>query len=621
LTRLLALESKAHETERATRTAARLLALDPVQETVHRALIRLYARQGRRAEALRQYQVCVSVLQRELRAEPEAETKHLYRELLQRTAPRGRVPEASARRGAGTSTRSAVAEAPAVEGQLIGRGAEMTRMRRAWAAAANGQGQVVVILGEAGIGKSRLLAEVMAEAAQQGGRAVVGHCYESEQILPFGPWVDAFRTGGIIANETALGQLNPAWRAELGRLVPEIAESGGPAPTGDRLLLFESVVHVVEQLAAAQPTVMALEDLHWSDELSLRLLAFVARRIRTAAVLIIATVREDEPGSGEALHIARDELEREAHCASLTLAPLSRADTAALVQTLVQTLAQKEEDDQAAAARADQVWAISEGNPFVAVETMRALQEGSMPAAPTSERSLPPRIREVIGRRLERVSSQAQELVAVAAVIGREFEFALLHRAGGMAERETALGVEELVRRRVLHGVGDGFEDLYASRLESHTTALGLHYLHAEAWDKASRYLFQAGTTARWRTAHRESAVCLTTETKRGFVAGADHGGIPAGVGPLHHPRHVRPARDGQDEHRSGRGLGRERAAVGLRRAQEEALSRPSGGYGAGGRPPARYRWSRARTWTSTASATASRCAASSRSRAGSAPG
>jgi tetratricopeptide (TPR) repeat protein len=138
--------------------------------------------------------------------------------------------------------------------------------------------------------------------------------------------------------------LNPAWRAELGRLLPEVVVTGGPAPTDDRLRLFESVAHVVEQLGATQPTVLGLEDLHWADEMSLRLLAFVARRIRAASVLIVATVREDEPASGEVLRLTGDELGREPHCGLLTLSPLSRTDTAALVRTLAQT----EGDDGAA---------------------------------------------------------------------------------------------------------------------------------------------------------------------------------------------------------------------------------------------------------------------------------
>src|SRR5262249_47955376 len=93
LTKVLAYQTRAGDAARAVHTAARLLALDPVQEPVHRALMRLYARQGRRAEALRQYQVCVNVLQRELRVEPEAETQHLYREILQQKGPPGATPE------------------------------------------------------------------------------------------------------------------------------------------------------------------------------------------------------------------------------------------------------------------------------------------------------------------------------------------------------------------------------------------------------------------------------------------------------------------------------------------------------------------------------------------------
>src|SRR5262245_46108183 len=148
LTRLLAHQSRAGETERAVHTAARLLALDPVQEGVHRTLMRLYARQGRRGEALRQYQVCAGVLQRELRAEPEAETKHLYRELLQQAARPRTAPEASPRQGPRAPARGAVVEPPVPEGRIIGREAQMTDLRRAWAAAGQGQGQVVVIVGE-----------------------------------------------------------------------------------------------------------------------------------------------------------------------------------------------------------------------------------------------------------------------------------------------------------------------------------------------------------------------------------------------------------------------------------------------------------------------------------------
>src|SRR5262245_11032863 len=175
LTRLLALQSKADETERAVHTAARLLALDPVQEAVHRALMRLYARQGRRGEALRQYQVCVGVLQRELRAEPEAETKHLYRELLRQTVPRAPVVQAAPRE-ARTTPRSLVANTPALEGRLIGREAELGQLQRLLDEAMQGSGRVATLVGEAGIGKTRLLAALAADALERGCRVLIGHC-------------------------------------------------------------------------------------------------------------------------------------------------------------------------------------------------------------------------------------------------------------------------------------------------------------------------------------------------------------------------------------------------------------------------------------------------------------
>src|SRR5262245_33694309 len=235
LTRLLALQSAAGETDSAVQTAARLLALDPLRENAHRALMRLYARQGRRAEALRQYQLCVTVLQRELRAEPEPETKHLYREVLQQTgtAPAGAARETTPAYAPATVSADLMGPLPAITGRLIGREAEMAQLGAAWTAAARGQGQVALIVGEAGIGKSRMLGEVAAQAIRERGRVVLGRSYESEQILPFGPWVDGLRTGRVLDDEALLARLNPAWRAELGRLVPELAVSGQAAPAGD----------------------------------------------------------------------------------------------------------------------------------------------------------------------------------------------------------------------------------------------------------------------------------------------------------------------------------------------------------------------------------------------------
>src|SRR5262249_37351295 len=176
-------------------------------------------------------------------------------------------------------------------------------------------------------------------------------------------------------------------------------------------------------------------------------------------------------------------------------------------------------DDGALGALAEQAWAASEGNPFVAVETVRAHAEGAVLTAGHGL-ALPERVRQIVGRRLERLSERGQSLTSVAAVIGREFDFALLTRAAGLGEEETASGVEELVRRHILHGVGERFdfshdrireaaygrilaprrrmlhrriaeaiEALHARHLTPHALALGLHYQSAEVWDRAVRSL------------------------------------------------------------------------------------------------------------------------------------
>src|SRR5207302_1143034 len=138
LARLLVLRTRAADTERAIHAASRLLALDPLQEPVHRTLMRLYARQGRRGAALRQYQLCVDVLQRELRAEPEAETQRAYREIVQQGPSRGVAADTSGDRSRPRPAAARAANLPAPESRLIGRAAEMGRLRQAWVAARRG---------------------------------------------------------------------------------------------------------------------------------------------------------------------------------------------------------------------------------------------------------------------------------------------------------------------------------------------------------------------------------------------------------------------------------------------------------------------------------------------------
>jgi len=451
LTRLLADQTETANTERPIQTALRLLALDPLQEAVHRSLMRLYARQGRRSAALKQYQICVGALQRELGAEPEAETKQLYQELLRRSVEGPRSAEAGAARGIRRSAAvPAPPDLPTTETPLVGRQDALERLRAGLEDAERGRGHVATVVGEAGIGKTRLISALAAEALSRNCRVLIGRCHESDSILPFGPWVDACRTGAVSSDEDILATVHPARRAELTRLFPEADMAGLPAASDSALPLFESVTELIERVSARQPLVLVLEDVHWADETSLRLLAYVVRRIATWPVLLVATARHEDLAEASMARRTMQDLSAGSGVTALALSPLSRSETILLVQALTRT----GETAPAAAHVEEQVWAMSEGNPFVAVEAVRALERGQETNGPPGAVTLPASVRDLIARRLDRLSTRSQQLVAVAAVIGRQFDFALLGSAGAIDEREVAESVEELVRQHVLQAVG-----------------------------------------------------------------------------------------------------------------------------------------------------------------------
>ena len=539
LGRLLTQQTKAAATERAIQTAMRLLALDPLQESVHRALMGLYARQGRRGAALKQYQMCVASFRRELGTEPEEETRRLYRDLLRR--PAEAVKAADHRRDrpsrSGPVRELAVPELLAAETPLFGRAVELARLRDLRDAAIQGQGGIATVVGEAGIGKTRLVGALVADALSQGCRILIGRCHESDSILPFGPWVDAFRSGEIGADEEILAAMHPTRRAELIRLLPEAGDADMVPASDTALRLFESVAELMEQVAARQPLVLVLEDLHWADEMSLRLLSFVSRRIPALPVLLVATAREEELADASMARRTLAELGHRVQAVPLALSPLSRADTALLARALTRV-----GSAPAFAHVQEQIWTMSEGNPFVAVEAMHALdQPGVESAAGTSPVAavLPASVRELVARRLDRLGARSQQLTAVAAVVGRRFDFPLLAAASGVDERDAAEAVEEMVRQHVLQAVGNQLDFTHdrirevaygrllpprrrllhravaealatlavpvPDRVSEQIEQLAHHALQGEVWDKVLRYCSQAGAKAAARVANREA--------------------------------------------------------------------------------------------------------------------
>ena len=431
--------------EAATQTAMRLLVIDPLQEAVHRTLMRLLLRQGRRAAALQQYQTCVAALQRELGIEPEEETRQLYREALS-TPPRSPA-------GAASSPPDVPAPLAAIDTAVIGREVELEHLRGAVPRMLDHGGHVVLVSGEAGIGKSRLIQEFLRGDSTRWARIVAGRCHQTEQTLPFRPWVEALRGDGSALAADTRDRLAAGTRRQLAALFPELAVAtdgpiGANAPPA---LLFEPMLELLGVMAADDPLVVVIEDLHWADTMSTRLLAFVGRRIDRLPVLIVASTRPEELVDAPALVAALKELRDDRRLDEIALGPLSEADSRALAHALHPSPRASREWDEAV----HDIWTVSNGNPFVIVESMRSVQQNARHAPASAALRVGRRVHEMVAARLERLAELPRQCVAVAAAIGRDFSFALLARAAGLNEREAATAVEELVRRRILDSVGD----------------------------------------------------------------------------------------------------------------------------------------------------------------------
>lgn len=539
LARLLAHQVDAGAAPGALQTAGRLLGLDPLAEPVHRTLMRLYADQGRRGAALRQYQVCIDVLKRELSVGPEEETKLLYQEILQTRAAPPRLVGAQGASGRGESAPARLTRTlPDRTLPLFGRDAELAQLRELCDRAWHGAGQLAAVLGDPGIGKSRLAAELITDAAERNVRVLFGRAQEAEQIIPFGLWADALRTGEVI-EQLEREVPGPAWRTELGRLFPSLGapEPRMPPTPEDHLRLFEALAQLLDHLRLLHPLLVVLDDLHWADDMSIRFLAYVSRRVPEWPVTVLVTARQEELIGHPLLKQTLEEMARRERLLRLDLLPLSRPAT----MSLMQAFTARGTDEAMLTELGEKVWAATEGNPFVVVETMRALSEGGVHQTSIGL-PIPQRVRDIIIGRLDRLDEASRQMVAVAAVIGGELDFALLPQATGVPAAEAAAHIETLVARRLFHAVGErlafahdrirevAYERLLPMRrrvlhgqVAEALEALGQqgivpapperlahHFTEAGLAARAIPYWQQAGVSATERSAHHQAIVAFT---------------------------------------------------------------------------------------------------------------
>jgi DNA-binding CsgD family transcriptional regulator len=331
---------------------------------------------------------------------------------------------------------------------FVGRAEELARLDGALAVAAP---RVLLLGGEAGVGKTRLLGEFTPRAQTAGARVLTGSClHVGEGALPYAPISQALRQLVRELDPATLEQVVGAGRAELARLVPDLgAEVPGEQAAGGlaRSRLFERLLGLLERLAAERPLVLAVEDLHWADRSTLDLLAFLVANLTEVAVVLVATYRSDELDRRHPLRAVLADLDRHATVERLQLGRLDRDELGAVLTGIL--------GSSPAPQLLTSVLARSDGNPFFAEELLAAeLDGGSM--------MLPATLHDLLVARIDGLSGSAQQVLRVAAVAGRRVGHGLLAAASPLMEPVLLDGVREAVEHHVL--VPDAGGEAYAFR-------------------------------------------------------------------------------------------------------------------------------------------------------------
>ncbi|HEX5165243.1 MAG TPA: AAA family ATPase, partial [Thermomicrobiales bacterium] len=318
---------------------------------------------------------------------------------------------------------------------FVGRDAELAASEEAHGRAIAGAGQLVLLSGAAGMGKTRLAEQVATIARSHNAMVAWGSCHEWEGAPAYWPWTQILRTCIRVHGTEMLPQLSPVQRDLLNQIVPELQDHdrvpdrlGHLEPEAQLFQVFAATSALVRHVADHQPLVIVLDDTHWADTPTLQLLRFLAVDIREAAVLIIATYRSDELGPSDAVLSLLTDLYGETHCLRLALRGLAKHHIADLV-ALVAAEAQP-------APLVDAIFEETDGNPFFVAEVVLLLaQEGSLGASAVTARRLqvPANVRAAIRQRVARLSPDCRQVLTAASVIGRDVNIRILARATQLA--------------------------------------------------------------------------------------------------------------------------------------------------------------------------------------------
>jgi DNA-binding CsgD family transcriptional regulator/tetratricopeptide (TPR) repeat protein len=425
---------------------------------------------------------------------------------------------------------------------VIGRENDLQRLDHLITQSQEGRGQIALISGEAGIGKSRLVREARARAAQ-GTLILEGYCFQTDSVLPYAPLLDLFRNFFLRYSPEETGPAQPLLKVfpELAT-VPDLSPSGPLHPNleQEKRCLFQALAGTIVELAQRNPLIVILEDLHWSDSTSLEFLLLLARRVSSQPILLLLTYRSDEI-TPELTHLLAG-LDRERLGTEFTLKPMSSPEVGEMLQAILdspQTALHKD--------FLDTVFTLTEGNPFFIEEILKALTaEGDISYADgiwdrkeINPLHIPRTIQDAVQRRTQRLDERTVQALTLASVMGRRFDFRLLQELLEVDEADLMAMLKQLIaaqlvveetadhyafrhaltrqaiyttlllrERHALHRrVGEATERLYAASLRSRLADLSYHYFTAGEWEKALHYSQQAGDRARQLYSQREAIV------------------------------------------------------------------------------------------------------------------
>lgn len=515
----------------------RLLSIDPGEERAHYLLMQALALSGRRQDALRQFETCARSLKETLDRKPSAPTVALFRSIEKSDTAHSKPGgpgswERAARRLLGTMD-----PAP-----IRGRASAIAAIE---AFVRHGSG-VLFVLGEAGVGKTRLALEGARLAHEAGAVVLSGAGFEFERLAPYAllieAWADHLRASNLPAASNPFLSFTPT--------------TGGD-PQQDQLRLYESVRSSLGSVAGGRPVYWILDDIHLADPSSVHLVHFLARATRSEPLMLVATGREEEARLGTPLHSLLANLHRERVARRLEL---ERLDRAASREHLADLLGREPEEELAGA-----VFRLAAGNPFYTEEIVHSLHE---PVPERADLPLPADLAAMVRERVARLGKETETFLVAAGVSGDRFAFEVVRRAAGLSSEEALDALERSLEGRVVEESEGGHrfrhalvrEALYraltgprrlhlhlavAEALEATThpspdeqaEVLASHYQAAGRMDRALPYLIAAGKRAAARLGLRESVSffeqALAAMDELGLPPGPDRFSLLCGLGQM----------------------------------------------------------------------------------------